>query len=315
MERDGTGVSALLGLDGSVMRAQLLEEASGEGWPAPGRSPRPTRRTRRPRPGRDLVPGGHRRAPDAAGDGIIDLDSGRLVDVLAARSATAVTAWLGAQPTRWLTGIDHVVIDPYQPDATAVGAGLPEARLVVDHFHVIRLANAALDEVRRRTQQTSLGHRGHKADPLYRIRRRLLAGHERLGPTGFARVLAWLDTGDPHGESAPSTWPRNFCARATSPSTPSMPRSPATTSSTRPASPGSSPSWMRATPAARSAPRIWPRSCCARPSSPDVAMGRRSGAGAGVDGSRSFGTRSRVGDALEARRCPSSSTTTARRAT
>jgi transposase len=133
--------------------------------------------------------------------GIIDLDSGRLVDVLAARSATAVTAWLGAQPTRWLTGIDHVVIDPYQPYATAVGAGLPEARLVVDHFHVIRLANAALDEVRRRTQQTATGHRGHKADPLYRIRRRLLAGHERLGPTGFARVLAWLDTGDPHGEA------------------------------------------------------------------------------------------------------------------
>jgi transposase len=81
-----------------------------------------------------------------------------------------------------------------------VGAGLPEARLVVDHFHVIRLANAALDKVRRRTQQTSLGHRGHKADPLYRIRRRPLAGHEHLGPTGFARVLAWLDTGDPHGE-------------------------------------------------------------------------------------------------------------------
>jgi transposase len=71
---------------------------------------------------------------------------------------------------------------------------------VVDHFHVIRLANAALDEVRRRTQQTSLGHRGRKADPLYRIRRRLLAGHERLGPTGFARVLSHLDAGDPDGE-------------------------------------------------------------------------------------------------------------------
>jgi hypothetical protein len=36
------------------------------------------------------------------------------------------------------------------------------------------LANAALDEVRRRTQQTTTGHRGRKHDPLYRIRRRLL---------------------------------------------------------------------------------------------------------------------------------------------
>jgi transposase len=132
--------------------------------------------------------------------GIIDLDAGRLVDVLPARSATAVTAWLAAKPTPWLAGIRHVVIDPYQPYATAVATGLPTARLVVDHFHVIRLANAALDEVRRRTQQTTTGHRGRKDDPLYRVRRRLLASHDRLDPAGFARMLAWLDAGDPGGE-------------------------------------------------------------------------------------------------------------------
>ena len=132
--------------------------------------------------------------------GIIDLDAGRLVDVLPARSAVAVTDWLASKPAPWLAGIRHVVIDPYQPYATAVATGLPEARLVVDHFHVIRLANAALDEVRRRTQQTTTGHRGRKHDPLYRIRRRLLASHDRLEPAGFARMLTWLDAGDPEGE-------------------------------------------------------------------------------------------------------------------
>jgi transposase len=132
--------------------------------------------------------------------GILDLDAGRLVDVLPARSAIAVTDWLAAKPAPWRTGIRHVVIDPYQPYATAVAAGLPDARLVVDHFHVIRLANAALDEVRRRVQHATTGHRGRKHDPLYRIRRRLLTGHERLSPAGFARVLAYLDTGDPDGE-------------------------------------------------------------------------------------------------------------------
>jgi transposase len=134
--------------------------------------------------------------------GILDLDTGRLVDVLPARSARAVTDWLGSKPAPWRAGIRHVVIDPYQPYATAVAAQLPDARLVVDHFHVIRLANTALDEVRRRVQHATLGHRGHKGDPLYRIRRRLLAGHERLDPAGFARVLAWLDIGDPDGEVA-----------------------------------------------------------------------------------------------------------------
>jgi transposase len=132
--------------------------------------------------------------------GIVDLDQGRLIDVLPGRSAVAVTGWLSAKPAPWLAGIRHVVIDPYQPYATAVATGLPAARLVVDHFHVIRLANAALDEVRRRTQNDTLGHRGRKADPLYRIRRRLLASHDRLDPAAFARMLAWLDAGDPEGE-------------------------------------------------------------------------------------------------------------------
>jgi transposase len=132
--------------------------------------------------------------------GIVDLDAGRLVDVLPARSAVAVTEWLSAKPTPWLAGIRHVVIDPYQPYATAVAKGLPAAQVVVDHFHVIRLANATLDDVRRRTQNDTLGHRGRTDDPLYRIRRRLLAGHDRLDATGFARMLAWLDAGDPAGE-------------------------------------------------------------------------------------------------------------------
>ena len=75
--------------------------------------------------------------------GIIDLDAGRLVDVLPARSAVAVTEWLSVKPTPWLAGIRHVVIDPYQPYATAVAKGLPAARVVVDHFHVIRVRHEA----------------------------------------------------------------------------------------------------------------------------------------------------------------------------
>jgi transposase len=57
--------------------------------------------------------------------GIIDLDEGRLVEVLPARSAIAVTDWLTAKPAPWLAGIHHVVIDPYQPYATAVAADCP----------------------------------------------------------------------------------------------------------------------------------------------------------------------------------------------
>ncbi len=40
----------------------------------------------------------------------------------------------------------------------------------------MRLANQALDECRRRTQNDTLGHRGRKGDPLYGARKLLLTG-------------------------------------------------------------------------------------------------------------------------------------------
>jgi transposase len=134
--------------------------------------------------------------------GFVDLDRHRLIDVVPGRSAAAVSEWLAAKPDRWLAGIATAVIDPYSGYARGLAEGLPQARLVVDHFHAIRLANQALDEVRRRTQQATLGHRGRKGEPLYRIRRRLLAAHDRLGPGAFERMLMLLEAGDPTGEVA-----------------------------------------------------------------------------------------------------------------
>ena len=77
---------------------------------------------------------------------------------------------------------------------------LPNAVQVADPFHVIRLANQRLDEVRRRTQNETLGRRGRKDDPLYRIRRLLTAAHERISDRGQVRLRGLLDAGDPHGE-------------------------------------------------------------------------------------------------------------------
>ena len=77
---------------------------------------------------------------------------------------------------------------------------LPHALQVADPFHVIRLANQRLDEVRRRVQNETLGHRGRKDDPLYRIRRLLTAAHERISDRGQVRLRGLLDAGDPYGE-------------------------------------------------------------------------------------------------------------------
>ena len=61
---------------------------------------------------------------------------------------------------------------------------------IADPFHVIRAANQRLDECRRRVQNQTLGHRGHKGDPLYGIRRLLTMATERLDHTTAARLKA-----------------------------------------------------------------------------------------------------------------------------
>lgn len=60
--------------------------------------------------------------------------------------------------------------------------------------------NQRLDEVRRRVQQETLGHRGHKDDPLYRSRRLLTRADERLDENGRSKLLGLLEAGDPRGD-------------------------------------------------------------------------------------------------------------------
>lgn len=49
-------------------------------------------------------------------------------------------------------------------------------------------------------QNETLGHRGRKDDPLYRIRRIMLTGAERLDEHGTSRFLLGMRAGDPHDE-------------------------------------------------------------------------------------------------------------------
>jgi transposase len=79
---------------------------------------------------------------------------------------------------------------------------LPKAAQVVDPFHVISLANRCLDAVRRRVQTEQTGYRGRKDDPLYRARRVLLMGEEKLGQRATERLRSLLELGDPNAEVA-----------------------------------------------------------------------------------------------------------------
>jgi transposase len=67
---------------------------------------------------------------------------------------------------------------------------------------VVRVANERLDEVRRRVQNETLGHRGRKSDPLYRTRRLLVMADERLDDDARERRRGLLAAGDPKGQVA-----------------------------------------------------------------------------------------------------------------
>jgi len=132
--------------------------------------------------------------------GFVDLDRGQLLEVVEGRSTATVADWLALRPADWLAQVRVAALDPYRGYATGLRSRLGHATVVLDHFHVVGLANSAIDDVRRRNQQEIHGHRGRNGNPLYDIRRPLLMGHERLTDRRWHQLLAGLETGDRWGE-------------------------------------------------------------------------------------------------------------------
>ena len=73
---------------------------------------------------------------------------------------------------------------------SAAGEELPQARTVMDPFHVVSLAASKLDQCRRRIQRAITGRRGRAGDRLYRARRTLLTGADLLTDTQAERLEA-----------------------------------------------------------------------------------------------------------------------------
>jgi transposase len=95
--------------------------------------------------------------------------------------------------------IRTVAIDMWRPYREAVREALPEARIVVDKFHVLRMANQAMDELRRSLSRSKDVDRlrrkaaGVKRDAyLFRKREKDLDDRERLVLDGWLRSIPEL---------------------------------------------------------------------------------------------------------------------------
>jgi transposase len=98
----------------------------------------------------------------------------RLLDMVAGRSAAALRTWLGARDQAFRDRVKIVSMDGFTGYHRAAKDVLPQARTVMDPFHVVHLAAEKLTVCRQRIQQVTLGHRGRSGDPLYGIKRVLL---------------------------------------------------------------------------------------------------------------------------------------------
>ena len=132
--------------------------------------------------------------------GLVDLDDHKIIDMVEGNSAADLRRWCSQQDKVWLGAITTVATDLAESYRAGLNPHLAHAVRVADPFHVVRVANRCVDKVRRRVQNATLGHRGRADDPLYRIRKLLLTGGERLNDRGHDRVLLGLRVGDPHDE-------------------------------------------------------------------------------------------------------------------
>ena len=132
--------------------------------------------------------------------GLVDLEQRVLIDMIEGNRAIDVSRWLSSKDEAFLAGITTVACDLHEGYRSGLHPHLDHARQVADPFHVVAAANRCVDEVRRRVQNELLGHRGRKDDPLYKIRRVLLTGSERLNQRGVDRMALGLRLGDPDDE-------------------------------------------------------------------------------------------------------------------
>jgi transposase len=131
---------------------------------------------------------------------LVDLDRRFVVDLFEGKDARKLRRWCAKRPERWRRGVRVVALDLTDTYRAGLRPHLAHATKVADPFHVTRLGNRMVDQVRRRVQQETLGHRGHKVDPLFRVRKLLIKGEERLDDRGRERLMEGLRVGDPFDE-------------------------------------------------------------------------------------------------------------------
>jgi transposase len=131
---------------------------------------------------------------------IVNACSGQVLGIVDGRDSAAVGGWLAACSPAWRDRIQIVAIDPSAAFKKAITTQLPNAKISVDPFHLVQLANLMVTRVRHRLVREREQRRGRKIDPAWANRSLLLRGYNTLSVPGRARLDMVFATDDPTQE-------------------------------------------------------------------------------------------------------------------
>ena len=124
----------------------------------------------------------------------------RLLDLVPERSGKAYRDWLAGRGESFRDDVQVATLDPFRGCKNAIDDQLEDATAMLDAFRVVKLGTQATDDVRRRGQQRTTGHRGRRYDPPYGIRIILWCGEEKLTERQRARLDRAIAANEAHEE-------------------------------------------------------------------------------------------------------------------
>ncbi|MEO7326472.1 MAG: ISL3 family transposase, partial [Dokdonella sp.] len=119
---------------------------------------------------------------------VSNIQNNTIVDMLDNRNKDTVVKYLFKMPNR--DKVQYVAMDMWTPYRDAVSAVLPDATIVIDKFHVVRMANDAMEKARKglRAELTLKQKRGLMHDRFVMLKRkRDLKDEERLNLDGWTK--------------------------------------------------------------------------------------------------------------------------------
>lgn len=82
---------------------------------------------------------------------ITDVENKSVIDILRKRNKDTVISYLSKLQD--IDNIELVAMDMWNPYKSAVNSVIPHAKIVIDKFHVVKLANEALEKIRKANRQ------------------------------------------------------------------------------------------------------------------------------------------------------------------